>query len=562
MNKLLGSAALAAVLLASGAQQALAAPHRGGELVFGRYADSLFLDPVLNDANVDIWILTNLYDTLLQPTADGKSVGPGLATAWKVSDDGRSVTLTLREGVQFADGSPLTAEDVKWSLDRARDPKNGIWNELIGSIDSIDASGSTVTLKLKHADPSIVPALATFNTAILPEKKFMAEPGATDADKAKSFAEHPVGSGPFVLKSWQRGSTMELVKNPHYWAKGEDGQPLPYLDGVRFEIVPDDATRILKLQAGELDAAEFIPYARVAELKADSRLAMELFPSTRVFYGSFNVRPQIGGKDNPLANAKVRQALNYATDKNAIIAIATQNVGKPMDSYMSSATPLHYADGPAYPYDLAKAKQLLSEAGFGERLRGRDDRPGRQCRRDGDRSRPAADVERGRREADPAAARQRDPHRPLPQGRFPDAAGRLDRRHSRPVARSRRTSSTTRTSRRSTRAGRATRPTSCSSRASRRPIPSNAPRSTSGSRRSTWPRRRCCSSMKPPIRLPCSRRSRASSRSRWATTSSSAPTSSRSVARARSGPVAAGAARPDPVPDHRRRLRPGALAAR
>jgi peptide/nickel transport system substrate-binding protein len=365
MNKLLGSAALAAVLLASGAQLALAAPNRGGELVFGRYADSLFLDPVLNDANVDIWILTNLYDTLLQPTPDGKSVGPGLATAWKVSDDGKSVTLTLREGVQFADGSPLTAEDVKWSLDRARDPKNGIWNELIGSIDSVDVSGSTVTLKLKHPDPSIVPALATFNTAILPEKNFMAEPGATDADKAKSFAEHPVGSGPFVLKSWQRGGTMELVKNPHYWAKGEDGQPLPYLDGVRFEIIPDDATRILKLQSGELDAAEFIPYARVAELKADSRLAMELFPSTRVFYGNFNVRPQIGGKDNPLASAKVRQALNYATDKNAIIAIATQNVGKPMDSYMSSATPLHYADGPAYPYDLAKAKQLLSEAGFG-----------------------------------------------------------------------------------------------------------------------------------------------------------------------------------------------------
>src|SRR3954454_1482846 len=130
MNKLLGSAALASVLLASGAQQALAAPHRGGELVFGRYADSLFLDPVLNDANVDIWILTNLYDTLLQPSADGKGIEPGLATAWKVSDDGTMVSLTLREGVQFSDGTPLTSQDVKWSLDRARDPNNGIWNFL------------------------------------------------------------------------------------------------------------------------------------------------------------------------------------------------------------------------------------------------------------------------------------------------------------------------------------------------------------------------------------------------------------------------------------------------
>src|SRR3954465_12164263 len=146
--KTLGTLAFGRTLLV-GVSSAALGVERGGGLKYGRYADSLFLDPVLNDANVDIWILTNLYDTLLQPSADGKSVGPGLATAWKVSDDGRSVTLTLREGVQFADGSPLTAEDVKWSLDRARDPKNGIWNELIGSIDSIDASGSTVTLKLK-----------------------------------------------------------------------------------------------------------------------------------------------------------------------------------------------------------------------------------------------------------------------------------------------------------------------------------------------------------------------------------------------------------------------------
>lgn len=366
MGKLLGSAVLAASLLAAAGPAAVAAPQRGGELVFGRYADSLFLDPVLNDANVDIWILTNLYDTLLQPSADGKGVEPGLATAWKVSDDGTTVTLTLREGVKFADGAPLTPEDVKWSLDRARDSQNGIWNGLIGSIDKVEAQGSTIVLGLKHPDPSIVPALATFNTAILPREKFEAEPGATDADKAKSFAEHPVGTGPFVLKSWQRGSSMQLVKNPHHWAKGEDGQPLPYLDGVRFEIVPDDATRILKLQAGELDAAEFIPYARVAELKADTRLAMELYPSTRVFYGNFNVRPQLNGKDNPLANVKVRQALNHATEKDAIVAIATHNVGKPMDSYMSSATPLHHAAGPAYPYDVAKAKQLLSEAGFAD----------------------------------------------------------------------------------------------------------------------------------------------------------------------------------------------------
>jgi peptide/nickel transport system substrate-binding protein len=158
---------------------------------------------------------------------------------------------------------------------------------------------------------------------------------------------------------------MTLVKNPHHWRQGEDGQPLPYLDGVRFEIVPDDATRILKLQAGELGGAEFIPYSRVAELRADPRLNMELFPSTRVAYLTMNVRPKLtDGSDNPLANEKVRQALNYATDKDAIIQITTHGVGTPMQTYMSSTTPMATLKGPLYPLEMAKAKSLLAEAGY------------------------------------------------------------------------------------------------------------------------------------------------------------------------------------------------------
>jgi peptide/nickel transport system substrate-binding protein len=364
MRKLLTTVAAAALLVTAG--HAALAVERGGTLTFGRYADSLFLDPVLNDANVDIWILTNLYDTLIQPTDDGKGLQPGLATEWKVADDGKEVTLTLRQGVQFADGKPLTAEDVKWSLDRARDPKNGIWNFLVSSIDSVEIKDAThIVLTLSHPDPSILAALATFNTAILPEKDFEAAKGDTDAEKARAFAEHPIGSGPFVFKSWDRGSTMVLVKNPNYWQQGEDGKPLPYLDEVKFETIPDDATRILKLQSGELDAAEFIPYARVAELKADPKINMELYPSTRTFYGNFNARPKLAdGSDNPLSKVEVRQALNYATNKEAIIKIVTHDVGKPMGSFLSSGTPLYWSAGPAYPYDLAKAKALLEKAGY------------------------------------------------------------------------------------------------------------------------------------------------------------------------------------------------------
>src|SRR4051795_8790751 len=135
MRKLFAAGLLAA-LVGSASQAALAA-QRGGVLNYGRYADSLFLDPVLNDANVDIWILSNLYDTLILPTDDGKGLKPGLATEWKVSDDGLTVTLTLRDGIKFSDGSPITPADVQWSLKRAANPKNGIWSFLVGSIQDV-----------------------------------------------------------------------------------------------------------------------------------------------------------------------------------------------------------------------------------------------------------------------------------------------------------------------------------------------------------------------------------------------------------------------------------------
>lgn len=370
MTNFLRAASIAALLassyLASPASGMAETVTRGGTLLYGRYADSQFLDPVLTGLNVDIWILSNLYDTLLLPAEDGKGVQPGLATSWTVSPDGKAVTLILREGAQFSDGSPITAEDVKWSLDRARDPKAGIWNFIDGSIGLIDIKDPrTVVLNLKYPDPAIIPSLTVFNNSIMPMKLFMASTGATLDEKAKSFAEHPVGSGPFVFQSWSRGQEMKLVRNQHYWRLGADGKPLPYLDGVTFEVLPDDATRILKVQSSELDGAEFIPFSRVEELKADPRLNMALFPSTKLKYGVFNVRPKLGdGSDNPLANEKVRDALRLATDKDAIVAVVTHGVGTPMSSYMSSTTPFH-TGSTVTSFDPDKAKALLAEAGAG-----------------------------------------------------------------------------------------------------------------------------------------------------------------------------------------------------
>ena len=360
---LLSAGLISALVLGSAAAEAAT---RGGKMIYARYADSLFLDPVLNDANVDIWVLTNLYDTLLAPTPDGQGVTPSLATKWDYSADGKTLTLTLRSDVKFSDGAPMKVDDVKWSLDRARDPKAGEWNGTLAAIDSIDAKdATTLVLNLKHADPTLLAALATFNAAILPKAQFEATPGATPEEKAKAFAEHPIGTGPFAFDSWKHGEVMKLKRNPYYWKLADDGKPLPYLDALEFPVIPDDATRLLKLKAGEIDGAEFIPYARVAELKADPNLRMELWPSTRVRYLTlFDGEKYKDGSANPISNPKVRQALNYAINKQAVIQITTLNLGKPMTSFMSSVTPL-YSGGPElYHYDLAKAKALLAEAGY------------------------------------------------------------------------------------------------------------------------------------------------------------------------------------------------------
>ncbi|WP_237180490.1 ABC transporter substrate-binding protein [Roseomonas haemaphysalidis] len=343
------------------------AARRGGTLVFARYADSLVLDPTQTAQNADIWISLNLYDTLLQPTPDGKALQPGLAASHSISDDGKAITFTLREGLKFADGSPLAVSDVKWSLDRARSKEQGgEFAFLLAAVTAVETpSADTVVVRTALPDPSILQALATFNAGIMSEKLVMAAPGATLAEKWASFAEKPIGSGPFFVDSWRRNSEMVLKRNPHYWRKDAAGESLPYLDTIRCLIIPDDATRVLKLRAGEVDMTEFLPYARVAELRNAPGIDMQLFPAAQVQYFTLNNRPTLkDGSKNPLSDVRVRQALNYATNKEALIQIVTHGVGTPARSYMPMATPMAYGPAPLYPYNLGRAKQLLAEAGY------------------------------------------------------------------------------------------------------------------------------------------------------------------------------------------------------
>jgi peptide/nickel transport system substrate-binding protein len=181
----------------------------------------------------------NVYDTLLQPSGDGKSVGPGVASAYEMSPDALTMRLTLRPGIKFADGSPLLPSDVTYSLKRAQNKDYSSFTALLAAIGSIETVGQDkVVLHFTHPDPSILQALATFNSGIMPEKLLNAAPGNTDREKAKAFAERPLGSGPFMVSNWAPGSELTMVRNPYYWKRGEDGKACRILTGSGSSSFP------------------------------------------------------------------------------------------------------------------------------------------------------------------------------------------------------------------------------------------------------------------------------------------------------------------------------------
>jgi peptide/nickel transport system substrate-binding protein len=198
---------LTAAILA--ATTALAMPalaqERGGTLNFARYDGSRLIDPIYADRNPDIWMVGSLFDTLLRSSDDGKSIVGGLAESFEVSEDGKTVTLMLQDGLKFSDGSALDAEDVLYSLGRARNADLGPWAGMLGNVSDVTADGNTITVSLSQPDPTILSMLATFNTAIVNKDVFDAAAGATDQEKSAAVfaAGGPgVGSGAFYLCRW------------------------------------------------------------------------------------------------------------------------------------------------------------------------------------------------------------------------------------------------------------------------------------------------------------------------------------------------------------------------
>lgn len=319
-------------------------PVKGGVLKFARSLDvDVGLNPIDAPSNGSIFVLQQIFDQLVEAEGDTE-VHPGLATKWESSEDGLHWTFHLREA-KFSNGEPVTAEDVKFSIERFADPKLNVnystLGESIKDVEVIDPK--TVEVNLDHVDAPFLDNIAMFAAAIVP-KKVVEEVGD------KEFAEHPIGSGPFEVKEYVVGQKTVLQRNPNYWREGE-----PYLDEVVFEYVPDANTRVLKVRSGEAQVADGVPYNQVDSL--DSGEGVEVQSADTFSWASVFLNL----KKPPLDDAKIRQALNYATPKEEIL----ESVLFGHAEISNSNTPkLKYWDSqiPPYPFDLAKAEALMAES--------------------------------------------------------------------------------------------------------------------------------------------------------------------------------------------------------
>ena len=320
-------------------------PVAGGDLVFARPSDILSTDPTAIADNISIWAVEQMFETLYTVDQDGKGVHPYLATDYTLSPDKLTWTFTLRDGVKFSDGTPLTAEDVAFSINRARKSTGG-FGYIDAAIKNVTAKDpATVVITTKYPWAPLVADISLFTNGIMPAN--------FGGKSEKDFFASPVGTGPFMFDTWTKGQSLKLVKNPSYWQTGK-----PYLNSVTYTNVPDDNTRALQLEGGQADINMYPPFSSVTSLKAKPGIVVNLFPGTRVDMLLLN------RTFAPFKDAHVRNAVNYAIDRKAMVSAVLFGNGQPANSYMPPTLPYYDASMPEQVVDMAKAKEELAASGY------------------------------------------------------------------------------------------------------------------------------------------------------------------------------------------------------
>jgi len=311
----------------------------GGNVVVVIPQDLDYLDPQLAVAAGTSEVLFNIFEGLLKPNEKGE-LYPAVAESYEISPDGLTYTFKLRSGVKFHNGQAVTSADVKFSYERLAGIGTGKpLSTAFGSVQSIEAPDpSTVVIKLKENNSSFLTALTA---AIIPN-------GYENSNK------QPVGTGPFKFKEYLPGQRLVVEKFADYYVKG-----VPSLDQVEFRIVTDPEAALLALKSGEVDIYPRIGTEKLEELD-DAAYTKLSAPQNLVQLMTFNIARK------PFDDIRVRQAINYAVDKDEIIQGVALGKGTKLGSNISPVLEKYYQPGleDTYPTDIDKAKSLLAEAGY------------------------------------------------------------------------------------------------------------------------------------------------------------------------------------------------------
>jgi peptide/nickel transport system substrate-binding protein len=332
-----------------------AAAQADTTLIIGIASDPTGLDPEAVENNTSGFIMSTVYDSLVRYKPGTTEVIPGVAEKWDVSPDGLTYTFHLKPGLKFSDGTPLDAKAVFWNVDRQLNKQNPEYIYNTGPVEGYEdftygdiasyrvVNDSTIEFVFKQPSAPFLNSMAmVWNGLVSP---------AAAAKWGKDYRNHPLGSGPFVFREWRQRDQIILDANPAYWG----GKP--HVDHLIFKELPDPQAAVLALKRGEIQILGDVSSQTIPAIKADPDLEILTQPGLAVSGVALPVNVP------PFTDKRVRQALNYAVDKNAIDKALFAGLAVPMTSPLPEAQWGFDKTIKGYPYDVKKAEALLKEAG-------------------------------------------------------------------------------------------------------------------------------------------------------------------------------------------------------
>jgi peptide/nickel transport system substrate-binding protein len=338
----------ASLLVAAGTAEA---QKQGGSITVGQELDIPGFDPLkvgVYDTSAET-AAAAIFDTLTYLDDKGEPQ-PKLALSWTHSEDYKTWTYKLRPGVKFQDGTPFNAQAVKENFDRLKDPANKCRCAFYISGTHDVQAPDELTVVYNLTDPSVnAPALAS-----IPSSVGVIQSPTAWKTKGDDFNRNPVGTGPYILKSWNAGDRMVLEKNPNYWNKGH-----PYLDRIILKPLPDAQSRFASLQSGEADIVwdDEFDADNIQKAQKDPKLTVHTYAGSGAAVAAFNTKVE------PFQDVRVRQALVMAIDRKKMSQALTNGLARPATNPYGDGSWVKCKDDGALPYDVEKAKALIKEYG-------------------------------------------------------------------------------------------------------------------------------------------------------------------------------------------------------